>query len=100
MSWHFKFRGTTRGMAFHALKSRGFTCGVALHSIPSRVNLITRQIFKSHMLTLACDTCKLTRMCEVIVELYCTSMHIMHIYSALHIIYVQCAYLITYIFII
>ena len=39
VSWYFKFRGTTRGVAFHALKSRGITRGVALHAIPSRVNL-------------------------------------------------------------
>ena len=32
--------------------------------------MVTWQIFKSHMLTFACDTCKLTRVCEVIVELY------------------------------
>ena len=32
-------RGTTHGVAFHALKSRGITRGVALHAIPSRVNL-------------------------------------------------------------
>ena len=39
VSWHFKFRGTTRGVAFHALKSHGITRGVALHAIPLRVNL-------------------------------------------------------------
>ena len=32
--------------------------------------MVTRRIFKSRTLTFACDTCKLTRVCEVIVELY------------------------------
>ena len=39
VSWHFKFRGTTRGVEFHALKSRGITRGVTLHAVPSCVNL-------------------------------------------------------------
>ena len=33
-------------------------------------SMVTRRFFKSHTLTFACDTCKLTRVCEVIVEPY------------------------------
>ena len=78
-------RGIPRVVAFHV--SWYYTwCGISRTQIlwyytwrcPSRnpvacKSMVTRQIFKSHTLTFACDTCKLRRVCEVIVELYCIS---------------------------
>ena len=65
VSWYYTWRGISRTQIswyymWRCLSRNPVACK----------SMVTRQISKSHTLTFACDTCKLTRVCEVIVELY------------------------------
>ena len=66
VSWYYTWRGISRTQilwyyTWHCPSRNPVACK----------SMVTRQIFKSHTLTFVCDTCKLTCVCEVIVELYC-----------------------------
>ena len=62
VSWYYTWRGISRTQI---LTWRCPSCNpVACKS------MVTRRIFMSHTLTFVCDTWKLTRVCQVIVELY------------------------------
>ena len=65
VSWYYTWRGILRTQiswyyTWHCPSRNPIVCK----------SMVTWQIFKSRTLTVACDTCKLTRVCEVIVELY------------------------------
>ena len=77
VSWHLKFRGTTRGISRTQI-SWYYTWRSPSRNPVACKSMVTRQISKSHTLTFACDTRKLTRVCEVIVELYRRSQEWMH----------------------
>ena len=76
ISWRSTYRGISSFVVLHVAWHFTHSNLVVLHmGFPSRnpvacKSMVTRQIFKSYTLTFACDTCKLTHVCEVIVELY------------------------------
>ena len=65
VSWYYTWRGISRTQI-----SWYYTWRCPSRNPVACKSMVTRQISKSHTLTFACDTCKLTRVCEVIVELY------------------------------
>ena len=65
VSWYYTWRGISRTQI-----SWYYTWRCPSRNPVACKSMVTRQIFKSHTLTFACDTCKLTWVCEVIVELY------------------------------
>ena len=67
VSWYYTWRGISRTQI-----SWYYTWRCPSRNPVACKSMVTRRIFKSHTLTFACDTCKLTRVCEVIVELYRT----------------------------
>ena len=84
VSWYYTWRGISRTQISWYYTWRCPSCNPVTCK-----SMVTRQIFKSHTLTFACDTCKLTRVCEVIVELYRNATQILGtqlIYTSHHII--------------
>ena len=65
VSWYYTWRGISRTQI-----SWYYTWRSPSRNPVACKSMVTRQISKSHTLTFACDTRKLTRVCEVIVELY------------------------------
>ena len=65
VSWYYTWRGIS-----HTQISWYYTWRCPSRNPVACKSMVTRRIFKSHTLTFACDMCKLTRMCEVIAELY------------------------------
>ena len=63
--WYYMWRGISRTQI-----SWYYTWRCPSRNPVACKSMVTRQIFKSHTLTFVCDMCKLTRVCEVIVELY------------------------------